>query len=306
MSEQSERMGGRASASEPHADGVRGRSPRGDMKDVIAVSLDRFGGVEPGPEVVGAALQLQRARLLELFRGFTAEQWQAPSRCSEWTVHEVVRHLVDAANLDGARLRGEAPTENDGRIDPRSDPQRWLKASHGQSPDDTIAAFEAAAGSEQTALQHRVATRSTDQVGGPYGPLHWALLAAHVLWDGWLHERDIVRPLGLPHESSAEEDRLAALYGLTISSTVPALFGSSLAMTVELTGSSPGVYVIEATSEGTRVRVAVDGTADLQADTCALLDSLAGRGEPLANVAEGPTTAIESLSILRDFLRPAS
>ena len=276
------------------------------MSDAIAVSLDRYGGVEPGPEVVGAALQLQRARLLELFRGFTAEQWQAASRCSEWTVHEVVRHLVNAANLDGAWLRGETPAENDGRIDPRSDPQRWLEASHGQTPDDTVAAFEAAAGSEQTALLHRVATRSTDQVGGPYGPLHWAMLAAHVLWDGWLHERDIVLPLGLPHESSAEEDRLAALYGLTISSTVPALFGSALAMTIELTGSAHGFYEIDATSEGTSVRVAVDGTADLQADTCALLDSLAGRGEALVDVVNGPASAVEQLSILRNFLLPAT
>jgi uncharacterized protein (TIGR03083 family) len=272
----------------------------------MAVAVDRFGGLEPGPEVVGAALQLQRERLLALFRQLTPEQWQAPSRCSEWTVHEVARHLVDAANLDGARLRGEPPAENDGRIDPRSDPQRWLEASRGQTPGDTIGAFEAAAGAEQTALRRRVTDGSNDQVGGPYGPLHWAMLAAHVLWDAWLHERDILLPLGLPHEAPAAEARLAALYGLAISSTVPTLFGSTLAVTIELTGSANGFYVIDAREEDTRVRFATEGTADVQADTSALLDSLAGRGDDLVDVAHGSDDALTAFTILRDVMLPAT
>ncbi len=207
-----------------------------------ATTIDRFHGVEPGPGAVASALATQRARMLELFRTFDDRQWQAATRCSDWTVHHVARHLVDVANLDSALQRGEGPRTPDGRIDPRADPATWLAASDGQTPAETVAAFEVAAEAERAAFEGRIREGGDELLPGPYGPLHWAALGAHLFWDGWLHERDVVVPLGLPHEPTLAEDRLAALYALTISSTAPTFFGSTLTFSIELTGCAPGVY----------------------------------------------------------------
>src|SRR5262245_3007456 len=169
------------------------------MADVLATSIDRFRGVEPGPDAVAAALANHRQRMLALVRTFDDDQWQMQSRCSEWTVHDVVRHLADVANMDTALQRGQGPRNADGRIDPRNDPAVWLEASRGQTPVETVAAFEAAAGDEQSVLKQRIHDGGDELLPGPYGPLHWSSFASHLFWDAWLHERDIVVPLGLPH-----------------------------------------------------------------------------------------------------------
>ena len=146
--------------------------------------------------------------------------------------------------------RGEAPRNPDGRIDPRNDPAEWVAESDGHAT-ETVVAFEVAAEAEQVALQRRIRDGDDELLPGPYGPMHWAAVGVHLFWDVWLHERDIVVPLGLPHEPTLAENRLAALYALTVSSTVPTFFGSTLTYSIELTSSAPGVYAIDASAEGT-------------------------------------------------------
>src|SRR5688500_15420425 len=60
------------------------------------------------PAEAVAAARAQRGRLLETVRDLTAEEWTAPSRCSAWTVQDVVRHLshiggVQADSIEVAR-----------------------------------------------------------------------------------------------------------------------------------------------------------------------------------------------------------
>jgi uncharacterized protein (TIGR03083 family) len=273
----------------------------------VATCIDRFRGIEPGPDAVASALATHRERTLSLFRTFDDEQWQAPSRCSEWTVHEVVRHLVDVANLDSALLRGEGPRTPDGRIDPRADPADWLSASDGQTPEETIAAFEIAIGAERHAFEQRITDKTDELLPGPYGPLHWAAMGAHLFWDAWLHERDIVVPLALPHDPTPAENRLAALYALTISSVAPTFFGSSIHLTVELAGNAPGIYEIDSTADSTRVQFAgVDGSGEVRADLDTFLDALAGRGPEILDVVEPEPDAVKPLTVLRDFLLPTA
>src|SRR5262245_39783725 len=81
----------------------------GRMATVVATCVDRFAGVEPGPQAVAAAFAAQRQRMSALFHSLADRQWQTRSRCTEWTVQQVVRHLVDAATIDGELLRGEGP-----------------------------------------------------------------------------------------------------------------------------------------------------------------------------------------------------
>jgi uncharacterized protein (TIGR03083 family) len=280
------------------------------MTDALATSVDRFRGVDPGPDAVAAALASQRRRLLALFRSFDDAQWQTTSRCSQWTVHDVVRHLVDVANIDSALMRGEGPRTTDGRVDPTKDPDAWLQASRGQSPSETLAAFEAAVEDEREAFERRIEHGGDELFPGPYGPLHWTSFGAHLFWDAWLHERDVVVPLGLPHECTLAEDRLAALYALAIAATAPTFFGSTIALAVELTGSAAGIYEIAATSEDVRVEFSgSSGTPAMRGDHGALVDSLAGRGPEVVDVVDvvaGSLDEIEPLTMLRGMLLPTA
>jgi len=273
------------------------------MTDVLATSIDRFRGIEPGPDAVAAALASHRQRMLALVRTFDDTQWQARSRCSEWTVHDVVRHLADVAEMDIALQRGDGPRNPDGHIDPRNDPDAWLEASRGQTPAETVAAFEAAADAEQVALQHRIRDGGGELLPGPYGPLHWASLAAHLYWDAWLHERDIVVALGLRHGSTVVEDRLAALYGLMIAAYAPTVAGATVKLSVELRGSTTDVFEVDASPDGASACVldGADGPAMIRAETGALLDALSGRGPDVADVVEGPSDIVEPLTMLRAF-----
>ena len=159
------------------------------MAAALAKCVDRFRGVEPGPGAVAGALATQRDRMLVLFRSFDDDQWQARSRCNAWTVHDVARHLVDVANIDSALQRGEGPRTAGGRVDPTKDPDEWLEASRGQTPSETVAAFEAAVAAEREAFERRVDDGGDELLPGPYGPLHWASLGAHQIGRASCRER---------------------------------------------------------------------------------------------------------------------
>jgi hypothetical protein len=226
-------------------------------------------------------------------------------------MQDVVRHLVDVANMNNALLRGEEPRNKGGRIDPRNDPGRWLEASRGQSPPETLAAFEKMAEEERSIYEQHVLDGSDELLPGPYGPLHWSSFGAHLFWDAWLHERDIVLPLGLEPDPSLAENRLAALYGLTIASVAPTFIGSTVKLPVEVTGAAAGVYEIAAI---TPERICVEfrgGNARpaMRADLGTLLDSLAGRGPDVGEVVEivdafNNPVDVEPLTMLRGLLQP--
>jgi len=50
-------------------------------------------------------------RLMELLRGLTAEQWQKPTVCKEWTVKDIAAHLLDTSlrRLSSGRDQFKAP-----------------------------------------------------------------------------------------------------------------------------------------------------------------------------------------------------
>lgn len=47
--------------------------------------------------VIWQAVHKERRRLVEDLEGLSDEQWQTPSLCPGWSVHDVVAHLIDSA-----------------------------------------------------------------------------------------------------------------------------------------------------------------------------------------------------------------
>ena len=265
------------------------------------LEADLTGGLTAGLDQLPAALAELRTRTLALVESLDGGMWPAPSRCEQWTVHDVVRHVRDVSRRLVDRLQDDSAAEVPPDFDNRVTPQQWLDASAGEDPATTVAELRSLFEAEGPALAGRLATGTDDQVMGPYGPVHWTVLVAHVLWDGWLHLRDIGG-----RSSTHVEDGVVALYALLIAS-VPARFaGVAMDVSVDLTGSD-GRHLLAAVVPG-HVTVSVGaqtGTEDLRGELGPVVDALSGRAPTLDRVLHGDPAVRLPLTWLRLIMAPA-
>ncbi|MEU6841651.1 maleylpyruvate isomerase family mycothiol-dependent enzyme [Streptomyces sp. NPDC046716] len=140
----------------------------------------------------------ERAALLDDLEHLDAEQWEEPSLCAEWTVHDVVAHLSDTARttrlgfLAGlARARFDFDRQN----------TLGVERERGASPQETL-----------ERLRQVTSRRST-----PPAPLDSRLVEEIV------HGEDIRRPLGISH-SYAEE---AVVRSLRLQARTSDFFGGA-------------------------------------------------------------------------------
>jgi uncharacterized protein (TIGR03083 family) len=274
------------------------------------------------------ALQSQRQGFTTLLRGLDDDDWTAPTRCTEWTLHEVVRHLCDVTLKATALLRGALPEDiGTTNVDPRTSPDEWLARSAGEQPQETVQTFETASSELLEQVARHLSQSSNAEVAWLYGQVPWSIAVLHVFWDAWVHERDILLPMGRSHESPALESRAAAAYGFTMSCLPALVTGSGIEETVVLSGAGGGVFVLEAGSAGPHPRQLtaagfpatgqvtitisdseVDDTAQpLLGSLVEVVDSLVGRGQALDEVLRGPSERVRPLELFRNFLlRPVA
>lgn len=269
---------------------MAGRVRNWSISTVAGVSLD-------AEELVGLLAGHHR-RLIDAWRGFTPAQWAHPSRNTEWTVHHTVRHVADGMDRVAAAVNRE-PVLDAIDFDPRSTPELWLVASEGESPTATIVRFEAASTRFRAGIGDRLAAGDDTHDQTVYGTAHWTVNVAHVLWDSWLHERDVLLPLEQPVASSEGEERLVGLYGVLVALVPSMMFEQPIGATVQLSGI--GTRTIAATcGAGGVVSAEVPTVADAIAGPLpAAIDALAGRGGAVADVLPG---APEELGILAALL----
>jgi hypothetical protein len=265
--------------------------------------VDRTAGIAAGLDRIPPALVALRRRSLDLGEGLVDADWGGASRCELWTAHDVVRHVRDACRVHVGGLRRDAERPLDQPFDNQRTPQQWLERSAGQRPDETLAELRRWGAEEAEALGDRARQPDDEVVSGPYGPIPWTVLTAHVLWDAWLHERDVSQPLRRGVPSSPAEEAVAAGYALFIASMVAVLRGVQFETTVALAGDG-GSYLVSVTPG--HVELDVDGSAagDLNGAIPAVVDSLAGRGPMLSEVLDGDPAKREPLTWLRPMLGP--
>ena len=96
--------------------------------------LRTLGGCDLDPEHLLEVFGEQRQRFVAVLEGFSPGDWAAPTRCADWSAHDVVRHLCDCnavghAIVDGADDRTLDITAG---FDPRITHRGWLAASAGE------------------------------------------------------------------------------------------------------------------------------------------------------------------------------
>src|SRR6516225_2196940 len=81
----------------------------------------------------------ERRRFMEVLAGFGSDDWAAPTRCAEWTAHDVVRHLCDCNGVGFRYCAGNSEGPLDvAAFDPRVTPREWMTRSANDSPETTL------------------------------------------------------------------------------------------------------------------------------------------------------------------------
>ena len=220
-------------------------SPRYDGPPVLAL--------DGPPDAAHEPTVRQRRRLESVLGGLSPEDWARPSRCEGWTVQDVISHLATVNGFWAVSVRagvnGE-PTRYLAAFDPVATPEMLVDATRAQSPQAVLDSFVASNDDFLGALDELDAEGWIALAEAPPGHVPIARLAEHALWDGWVHERDIMLPLGLEPEVEADEVRVSLRYGAALSPAFAITAGSSrpAVLAVETTDLVPA-FVLDVDTE---------------------------------------------------------
>ena len=159
-----------------------------------------------------------RRRLVAALEALTDEQWRTTTRCTNWDARGVVSHLVTVDGFWTGSMRGvltrAEPTSFIRGFDPSTGTDAFVEPLLALPTDAILETF--VDGNEAfVATVETFADDDWDGVGeSPVGHVSARMLLAHAYWDSWLHERDILRPLGLA--PPVERDDLLAATSYTL------------------------------------------------------------------------------------------
>jgi uncharacterized protein (TIGR03083 family) len=248
-------------------------TPRYDEASFLQLDVPRGDPAVP--------LLRQRRRLASLLAGLDAGQWAAASRCEGWSVQDVIAHLVSTNQFWAFSIRaalGGDPTRFLATFDPVTSPAELVDATRSQKPDDVLDQFV------ETNESLAAAVADLDDDGwstlgeAPPGHVPLRAVALHALWDAWIHERDIVLPLGLAPVEEPDEIVGCLSYGASLSPAFVVAGG----------GTHPDLRFVVDVGESIRVH---DGEAPVEAlrltgPAVELLEGLSFRGPLPCPVAD--------------------
>jgi uncharacterized protein (TIGR03083 family) len=243
------------------------------------------------PDDAGALLVRQRERLAELLRALDDEQWSAPSRCEQWTVQDVVAHLIGTNQFWTFSINGGLagnPTRVLSEFDPVATPAQMVDAVRSRSVAETLdefvdtnSALTAAVGAIDDAQWATVAE-------APPGHVALRAVALHALWDSWVHERDIALPLGLRPAEEPDEIAGCLHYAAALSPAFLASTGSTRASDLAIRTTDPDIEFCVAVGPDVVVRDGRGGpdATVLSGDAVEILEALSFRGPLPADAPE--------------------
>jgi uncharacterized protein (TIGR03083 family) len=212
------------------------------------------------------------------------EQWQAQTPLPEWTVHDVVAHVVGTESMLQGVQTPEADIDVSTLKHVRNDigvmNECWVRKMRQISAADLLVKLRATTSERRKALSGLSNEAWNDVTMTPAGPDSYGRFMRVRIFDCWMHEHDIRDALGKP--ASADElvgpaselalDEMAASMGFVVGKLGGAPDGSRVS--IELTG--PIGRTINVAVEG-RARVVDDFGDDDPTSTIRLDGVLFGR-----------------------------
>jgi uncharacterized protein (TIGR03083 family) len=233
----------------------------------------------------------QRRRLAALLAELDDAEWAAPSRCEAWSVQDVVSHLVTTnqfwAFAVGAARAG-APTRVLATFDPVASPAEMVAAVRSQGPADVLAQFVEGVDALAAAVEGLDADGWAMPGEAPPGHVPLSAVALHALWDSWVHERDILLPLGRPPVDEPDEIIGSLAYAAALSPAFGVGRGSTRRGAVDLAVTDPDVAFVVEVGDDVVVRLgaAPDGALRLRGPAVPVLEALSYRAPLPCAVAD--------------------
>ena len=207
--------------------------------------------------------RVERARQLDVLRGVPLDEWTRPSRCAGWSVHDVVRHVVQMNEVmvgTAAAARAGERYERTRGFDPKTTPSAWLAEAPAAEPGETLAAYER---STRAVIEAGDVLGADVLVGRPVGRQAWPRVLLHALFDAVVHERDVTEPLGRSAPAIPEQLPVVA-YVLLVAARVACAFDREFAVRLDVGGQVLSVAV----RCGRRGSPSGAGTMPLQPTRC--------------------------------------
>jgi uncharacterized protein (TIGR03083 family) len=241
-----------------------------------------------GPTIPDPAVPMvrQRARLGTVLAGLTEDEWAHPTRCEGWSTRDVASHLITVNQFWTVSInaaRAGAPTRFLTDFDPVATPAQLVEAQRHQPVAEVLAMYDATC-AELAATVDGLADDQWD-LPGEAPPGHIALrgVVAHALWDSWIHERDILLPLGRSPLEDADEIRASLRYAAVLGLALLVLGGHD----------GREVLVVEVVDPALQLTVAVGPTVVAR-------DGLP-EGEPTVRLTGSAVDVLEALSVRQPF-----
>jgi uncharacterized protein (TIGR03083 family) len=261
------------------------------------LTLSTQGACRLDPRHLLAVFARQRKRFAAVLAGFTPGDWAAPTRCADWTAHDVVRHLCDCNTILGGT--DQRLLDVTAGFDPRTTPRRWPAISASQSPSVTLARFLDTTRDLLALARGRLDRGQRYDALLPYGPMDWTVLMLHGFWDSWLHERDILLARGREHPTDADATGYATAYGLFLAATVASMFGHPVHhQQLTLSGDGGGVFDLDTRDA---VTLTVTHAAVAGPPAAGVTDALGGRAPIPPVLGHLPASTRTALSGMADF-----
>ncbi len=135
----------------------------------------------------------------------------------------------------------------------------------------------------------------------PPGHLALRVAALHALWDGWVHERDIVIPLGLSPVEEADEMDLVLRYAVGLGPAFLAATESTKTGVLTVIATDPALSLLVEVGDSVHVR---DGSASdgphLVGCTVDLIEGLSHRSQFAHGLAPDDMWWLDGLSLVFD------
>lgn len=236
------------------------------------------------PAAIAGPLIRQRRRLATALASFTDEQWSHPSRCAGWSNRDVIVHL-DSTNTFwsmsiAAGVHGE-PTRFLATFDPVASPAQLVAGSGDVSTGEVLARFVASTDALVglcSSLDHAGWSAAAE---APPGHVSVSAVAHYALWDSWVHERDVLVPLGLAPEPEADEVAACLRYVAALGPALALNRGAAGSGVLAIDATGPDVVVVVDIGEEVVVRAGAAGapTVELRlaGDAVELLEALSVR-----------------------------
>jgi uncharacterized protein (TIGR03083 family) len=252
--------------------------------------------VDLDPAAVVRAYGRHRRRFAASVASLDEAALRTPSRCSEWTVADVLRHGCDVDEWLRTIWAGDVPFS---AFDPRVTPHEWVV--EGRSVPDVEVRDRYAESAEAMAAE--VDGSGPERWELPSlsfaGAVPWWLGVAHVLFDSWVHERDVLLPLGRDVPVESDEVDAVLAYSLAIVPHVSRRLGRDERIDAVVCGFrvtvEDGPVTVTRSTGGSPAGMPV-----LTGDPPFVVDGLSGRCS-LEEVLTGNATVVHRLGVLARF-----